>query len=82
MLATVPTFHIFDGCFPGKDVLWLESVQGLAAAKERMEQIAAEKPGPYFVFNVPDKLVMATTDTTPRKAKNEAASPEKASGAA
>jgi hypothetical protein len=33
-----------------KDALWLEAVQGFAPARERMEQIALEKPGKYFLF--------------------------------
>jgi|SRR5215469_9946907 len=45
----VPTFHIFSG-FRDKDALWLESVEGLGAANERMKQLGAEDPGPYFVF--------------------------------
>ena len=32
-------------------VRWVEPVEGLARAQQRMEQIAAEKPGAYFVFD-------------------------------
>jgi hypothetical protein len=78
----LPTFHIFSGRYIDKDVLWVESVEGLAAAKKRMEAIAAEKPGPYFVFSVADRAALATTDTTPLKAKNVSADAEEKSGAA
>jgi hypothetical protein len=33
-----------------KDPVWLEAVEGLSAAGERMEEIAAERPGEYFLF--------------------------------
>jgi hypothetical protein len=78
----LPTFHIFSGCYPDNDVVWIESVEGYAAAKQRMERIAAEKPGPYFVFSVPDGAPLATTDTTHLKAKNVSADAEQKSGAA
>ena len=51
-------------------------------AKERMERIAAEKPGPYFIFSVPDNAPLATTDTTHLQARNVSADAEKRSGAA
>jgi len=47
------TYQIFSACFSDdddRDVLWLESVVGLAAARERMKTLAAQKPGPYFVL--------------------------------
>jgi hypothetical protein len=57
------TFDIFQG--PGKhDALWLECVEGLDAATKRMDEIAAERPGMYFVLNLFDCLVLAQTDTT------------------
>lgn len=42
----------------------MESVKGLAAANERMKQIAAEKPGAYFVFSPVNRTVLAIIDTT------------------
>jgi hypothetical protein len=48
-MADVPTFEIFLGP-PGEDAIWLESVEGLANAKERMYQLAAEKAGQLFHF--------------------------------
>lgn len=56
-------FDIFFG-IPGGDVLWVCAVEGLANAKERMDQTAAEKPGRYFVCFVHSKEVLATTDTS------------------
>jgi len=46
---------------------------GLAASKKRMGKIAADKPGPYFVFSLLDHLIVAVTDTTRRAATEDAA---------
>jgi hypothetical protein len=62
----VPSYDIFRGYSLETDVLWIESVEGLGAAAERMRAIAAEKPGPYFVFSVRDHEVLASIDTTPK----------------
>jgi hypothetical protein len=59
-----PTFDIFAGQFGLTDVLWIETVRGLAAACSRMEQIAAQKPGPCFVFFTSDHRVLASIDTS------------------
>lgn len=39
---------IFSGT--PKNAMWIEAVQGLSNARERMQQIAAEKPGQYFLL--------------------------------
>ena len=59
-----PKLDIFAGHFGSTDVLWLETVEGLAAARSRMEQIAAQKPGPYFVFFTSDHSVLASVDNS------------------
>jgi hypothetical protein len=69
---SVPKFEIFRGRFPETDVLWLECVDGLAASVDRMKAIAAQKPGPYFVFNAQCHEVLASIDTTP-KSKSQVA---------
>ena len=53
---------IFRGTVDRVDV-WLEAVAGLDEAKKRMEQIAEEKPGKYFVYCVPQQSVCASLDT-------------------
>lgn len=45
----VPTYDIFAGRVD-KDATWIEAVEGLGNAYELMTRIAAETPGPYFVF--------------------------------
>ena len=64
MEPSVPTYLIFSGRFPETDVLWLESVAGFDAARERMQRLAAQKPGPYFVFSTNMHAVLATIDST------------------
>ncbi len=44
------TFDIFSGA-PEEHGLWVEAVEGLSNARERMGQIAAEEHGKYFLFS-------------------------------
>jgi hypothetical protein len=44
------TFDIFSGA-PEEDGLWVEAIEGFSNARQRMGQIAAEKPGKYFLFS-------------------------------
>jgi len=57
------TFDIFERPGNRQDVLWLECIEGLDAATERMHEIATHRPGTYFVLNLRDHLVVAKTDT-------------------
>jgi hypothetical protein len=56
------TFDIFSGELE-KDARWLEAVQGFDSAKERMQQIASERPGKYFIFCVANRSVLERTET-------------------
>ena len=64
--TTVPEFDIFLGSGEN-NALWLESVEGLGAAVKRMHEIAAKRPGMYFVLNLRDRVIVAKTDTRPDK---------------
>jgi hypothetical protein len=55
-------YDIFRGTLDEIDT-WLEAVIGVNEAKMRMEQIAAEKPGKYFVFCIVDQSMIASVDT-------------------
>jgi len=57
------TFDIFQSSGNKNDDLWLECIEGLDAATERMYEIATHRPGIYFVLNLRDHLVAAKTDT-------------------
>jgi hypothetical protein len=59
----LPTFDVFRGHYQEADPVWIESVQGLGEARERMKQIATETLGAYFVFSVGDQLVLDIMDT-------------------
>jgi hypothetical protein len=60
----VPKFDIFRGTSGNTDAVWIEAIEGLAAAKQRMNEIAQENPGAYFVFYPPRRALLASTDTT------------------
>jgi hypothetical protein len=64
LVVKIPSFAIFSGK-PNKNACWLETVQGLANARDRMEEIAAEHPGEYFLFGQQVHAVLASTDTRP-----------------
>ena len=65
-MPLLPRFEIFFGQFPEKDATWIESVEGLGQAADRMHELAKEKPGPYFVFHMVSHQILAVVDTTPR----------------
>ena len=57
------SFEIFAGS-GDNDAMWLETVEGLANARQRMEGLAAQVPGQYFVYSIRSRAVLAKTDTT------------------
>jgi hypothetical protein len=57
------TYDIFSG-HVDKDAMWIGAVQGLGSAAMRMHQLAAEKPGTYFVFCTRTRQVLASIDTS------------------
>jgi hypothetical protein len=61
----LPTFDIFSG-ESDRDALWVCAVSGLAAAKERMDSVAAMKPGSYFIFLAATHEIVARTNTSHR----------------
>ncbi len=56
------TYDIFKGHSHNEDAQWILTVKGLYSARERMQQIAAEQPGPYFVFSASTRTVVAKTN--------------------
>jgi hypothetical protein len=59
---TEERFDIFLGN-PDDGPLWLETASGLSKARERMGQIAAERPGRYFLFSLQSHTVFAQIET-------------------
>ena len=64
-------FDIFSGS-PDKDAMWLEAVSGLSKARARMEELAQQVPGRYFVFSIHGHSLLATIDTTKNFIRAEA----------
>lgn len=73
----VPKFDIFSGA-PDRDAIWVCAVRGLANAKERMDEIAIERPGRYFIFNAVDRAILARTETFTQRARINKAQNESA----
>lgn len=61
-------FDIFSG-YAEEDAVWLEAVEGLSNARERMQAIAAEKSGSYFLYSSDDHSILAKIETfgTPKE---------------
>jgi len=57
------TFDIFQSSGNKNDVQWLECIEGLDAARDRMYEIAAQRPGMYYVLNLHARLLVAKADT-------------------
>lgn len=64
-MMSQPTFDIFSGT-TDRDAMWMEAVDGLASARERMEEIARTRPGRYFVFAQRSCAILARIDTRKR----------------
>jgi hypothetical protein len=56
------TFDILSGT-PQANPKWLESVAGLANARKRINELAAQRPGQYFIFNAWNGCVLEQVDT-------------------
>jgi hypothetical protein len=56
------TFDIWSGTLQNHG-RWLETVVGLANTRKRMHELAAQSPGPYFIFNPWNGCVLDEVDT-------------------
>ncbi len=56
-------YHIFSGSRE-KGGLWLDSVEGLDAAKDRIRQLSEKTPGHYYVFCAKTLEPLVTVDTS------------------
>ena len=55
------TFHIFSGT--PRNAKWEVAAEGLSSARERMEQLAGEKAGQYFLLSIGTCAILAQTET-------------------
>jgi hypothetical protein len=60
-----PLFDVFSGASE-KDAVWLESVEGLSDTRRRMERLAANVPGAYFLYSPLSHSILAKIDTRKR----------------
>jgi hypothetical protein len=56
------TFDIFSGA-SDENGLWVEAIEGLSNARQRMKQIATEKPGKYFLFSGSSQSILTRIET-------------------
>lgn len=59
----IPQYDIFSGQI-GRDALWVEAVEGLGEACQKMKELAKKSPGAYFVFCPMSHSVLASIDTS------------------
>jgi hypothetical protein len=57
-----PLFDLFSGTSE-QDAIWLECVEGLSAARQRMEQRAKSLPGSYFLYSALSHSILTKIDT-------------------
>lgn len=57
-------FDVFSGCLENGTALWIEAVEGVGNAADRMKQLATEKPGRYFVFSLEKRTVVVAIDSS------------------
>ena len=62
------SFDIFSGQ-PDLDAVWVASVTGIENARQRMHEIAAERPGEYFIFDA--NGVVSLLDNRPFEARRQ-----------
>jgi hypothetical protein len=63
-----PRLDIFAGTLDENPV-WMEAVRGMVRARQRMNEMAAEAPGKYFIFSTFSHTVLAITDTTRQRTR-------------
>lgn len=63
---SLQSYDIFSGA--ESDALWIECVDGLTAAIDRMNAIADDMPGLYFIFGSRERKVLARADTREKRA--------------
>ena len=54
-------FDVFKRDLTG-DPIWMDAVEGLEEAKERMNRFAEDSPGQYFIYSEERGIVLNATD--------------------
>jgi hypothetical protein len=67
--GAIAQFDIFTG-EPGRgNAAWVEAAASQEAANDRLEVLASEKLGKYFVFCTTTRAILSVADTSPRAHK-------------
>jgi hypothetical protein len=61
-IVTIPRYHIFSG--PDDDAVWVEAVDALRKAHDRMKKLAAAFPGRFFIFCAQTSEIIASINTS------------------
>jgi len=62
MVETEGQYDLFSGD-PDANPKWRCAITGLEYAKRRMAELAATKPGPYFIYSITLGRVMISLDS-------------------
>jgi hypothetical protein len=60
----VPRFDVFSGLAGGKNAVWMDCAESFEKARNKMQVLAVENPGHYFVFSAAQQRIVADVDTT------------------
>jgi hypothetical protein len=60
----IPKFDIFLGRFREEGAYWVDAVASFEEAYQTMLLLAANKPGPYFIFASSEEACVGAIDTT------------------
>jgi hypothetical protein len=66
----IPRFDVFSGSVSGSTAVWMDCADSLETAKNKMETLSADSPGPYFVFSAELQRIVANIDTSDEVTKN------------
>jgi hypothetical protein len=66
------TLDIFCGK-SDRDAVWRDAVIGLQNARRRMQELYAEEPGEYFIFDTKSRTILDQVGSLPEKSRSKPA---------
>jgi hypothetical protein len=66
----IPRFDVFSGSVSGTTAVWMDCADSLETARDKMETLCAENPGPYFVYSAELQRIVANIDTAEEITRN------------
>jgi hypothetical protein len=67
----VPRFDVFSGAAGSGNAVWVDCADSLEKARNKMEVLAVENPGHYFVFSAAQQRIVADVNTTDGEPKSD-----------